>query len=440
MRRLLIIFLLLYCHVVLAENFNYYKIIFGKSPTISLRYKSIDLINGAVEITGYDSRTAPGPYTWDWGDGYITQGSFPQEHIYRKLNTNYVVRVIANYSNVESDTAQLFVRFTKTNINHINLPNDILVSIPNKVPEMSSRMPAIDSIININYEQRYKNLTFLDESFFNLIDRSQIEYVLSVAALIQKSFANNDLFQINSAFNQIVLRDSTIPGGMYSVWYTNPVSFASSNSGFQRTIEWSSFFHEMGHNTTLNFPASYYFGGKIDGNANAIFSETMAQIFAHATGYELINNYKKFGISEDLKSEIQCSILNSCKIIRRFFYENKKSGFNFTSWNNPSTTQDETINTFMTIAFKFLEHAEINNEGYLKPVQNMMHFLGKFNPTWATKFSRLKNSKEAEVFRATMMICALSAAFKKDLRDEFRDLKFPISDAVYKELLKNNNF
>ena len=41
--------------------------------------------------------------------------------------------------------------------------------------------------------------------------------------------------------------------------------------------------HEMGHNATLNSPADYYFGGKTDGPANAILSETIAQIFQHAT-------------------------------------------------------------------------------------------------------------------------------------------------------------
>ena len=38
----------------------------------------------------------------------------------------------------------------------------------------------------------------------------------------------------------------------------------------------------------------------IDGNANAIYSESMAQIFQHATGYEIVNNYDYYGLSEDL--------------------------------------------------------------------------------------------------------------------------------------------
>ncbi|MBC8424286.1 hypothetical protein H8E07_09205 [bacterium] len=43
----------------------------------------------------------------------------------------------------------------------------------------------------------------------------------------------------------------------------------------------------MGHNATLNFPAVHDYGGKIDGYVNAIYSETMAQIFQYATAYEL---------------------------------------------------------------------------------------------------------------------------------------------------------
>jgi hypothetical protein len=204
MRRLFLILILLFSNIISAEDFNYSKIIFGKSSSLSGYLKSINSTNGQVELAGYDSRKTSTLYTWDWGDGNVTQGFFPQKHIYKNLDTNYIVRVIANYSNTERDTVKLFVRFTKTKINQINLPKNILVSIPNKVPEMSSRMPSFDSSINLNYEYLYKKLTFFNESFFNLIDRSQIEYVLSVATLIQKSFVNNNLFQVNGGFNQIV--------------------------------------------------------------------------------------------------------------------------------------------------------------------------------------------------------------------------------------------
>ncbi len=41
------------------------------------------------------------------------------------------------------------------------------------------------------------------------------------------------------------------------------------------------------------------------------------------------------------------------------------NGSPFASWNNPSTMEDETMGTFMTIAYKFCEHAENSGEGYL---------------------------------------------------------------------------
>jgi hypothetical protein len=39
----------------------------------------------------------------------------------------------------------------------------------------------------------------------------------------------------------------------------------------------------MGHNLSLNSPASFYFGGKTDAHANAIISEALAQIFQDVT-------------------------------------------------------------------------------------------------------------------------------------------------------------
>ena len=124
------------------------------------------------------------------------------------------------------------------------------------------------------------------------------------ASLIQKGFANDNVYLVDGGFRQVVLRDPDF-GGMYSLWFTNPVSFGASTSAFSGTVQYSSLMHEMGHNMTLNSPANYYYGGKIDGNANAIFSESMAQIFQHATAHYLLNNYQSYGLSEDLVADIR---------------------------------------------------------------------------------------------------------------------------------------
>jgi hypothetical protein len=64
-----------------------------------------------------------------------------------------------------------------------------------------------------------------------------------------------------------------------------------------------------------------------------------------------------------------------------------------------------------------------------------MAFLQQFNPAWEKGFSARSNSQQAERFRATLACAALSRAFEQDLRPEFRELRFPIDDEVYKELI-----
>jgi len=277
-----------------------------------------------------------------------------------------------------------------------------------------------------------------EDEFFPVIPRETIEYILSAAASIQMELVNNDVYKIDGGFRQVMLRDGPFRG-MYSLWYTNPVSFGVGDYGFRGTIKWSSFFHEMGHNFTLNTPANYYFGGKTDGHANAIYSETMAQIFQHVTAYEIINNYKKYGLSEDLAREIRLSTNASFLWGVRSYDRYISSGKNFETWNDPSTKQDETSGVFMTIAFKFFEHAEREKADYCQALKRMMSFLQNFNEDWHHRYEPDKDSVEGEIFRATMMVSALSYAFDKDLRQEFKDLNFPVNDDVYLELLAYMN-
>ncbi|MBU0596361.1 T9SS type A sorting domain-containing protein, partial [Candidatus Bipolaricaulota bacterium] len=260
------------------------------------------------------------------------------------------------------------------------------------------------------------------------------EYVLSVAASRQKSMVNDDVFLIDDGFRQVVLRDSDFPG-MYSLWYTSPVSFAAGDYAFQGTVEWSSFLHEMGHNFTLNFPADYYFGGKIDGCANAIYSETMGQIFQHATAHEMINQGAEYGLSADLVFDIRQSAIQSIGVVRDAYERYVSEGMNFASWNDPDTPEDETFDTFMTLAYKFCEHAETEGEGYHEPTARMTRLLSLFDEDLQQRYDQHNNTAEADTFRATLMVTAQSFAFETDLRDEFRDLNFPISDSTYEELL-----
>jgi len=407
------------------DHFDFKRYLFGELPTLSLYIQDINYNTGEVNITGGDTRCPNIPFTWDWEDGTIADGWFPLGHTYSDVTKNYIVKVTAHYFDGGTDSTEIIVRFIPPIITPISLSPDIAVSIPDFNVTLISRIPGYGIP---------SSLTYFDDSFFYIIPRSTTEYILTVAASIQKDFVNGDVYLINGGFKQVLLRYPSF-GGMCSIWYTSPVSFGVSDYGFQGTIQWSSFFHEMGHNFTLNTPANYYFGGKIDGNANAIYSETMAQIFQHATANEIINNADTYGLSEDIIANIKQSAISSIKIVRNSYEDYLSSGMNFSSWNNPDTPEDETFNTFMTIAYKFFENAENTGLEYKIPVKRMMEFLQGFSEDLRQRYDQDNNTAEASTFRSTLMITALSYAFSTDLRTDFRDLNFPISDETYSELI-----
>lgn len=408
------------------EHFNFKRVLFGESSTLHIDIQSIDYNTGKVSLSGWDTKCPTIPFTWDWGDGTIVDGWFPQTHTYSDLIKNYIVRVTAHYSKDETDSLEVVIFFVSPEITQVSLPPNLAVSIPDSdITLLPGRMP--------NYGIP-DGLTHFDDSYFNIIPRSIAEYILTVAATIQKDLVNDDVYLTDGNFKQVLLRDPPF-GGMYSLWFTNPVSFGVGDYGFQGNIQWSSFFHEMGHNFTLNFPSQYYFGGKIDGNANAIYSETMAQIFQHATAYEIINNAGTYGLGVDLIADIKQSAISSIKIVREAYESYLSSGMNFASWNDPVTPTDETYNTFMTIAYKFFEHAENSGLGYRTPLKRMMELLKVFDEELRQQYDQHNNTEAADAFRATLMITALSHAFSTDLRTEFRNLNFPISDQSYSDLM-----
>jgi hypothetical protein len=408
-------------------GFDYSECLFGPLKTLQVSVARINRNSGTVECNGADSAQPQQPFTWEWGDRLRSSGFFPQTHLYKDRRRNYIVTVTSHYPDGRSDTAQVPVRFVPLSplLTRVGLPGDNRVIVPSQMPQLRpSRAP-----YNVS-----PNLTVFDDSFFQAYTRETIEYVLTVAAAIQMDLANNNVCKTDGRFEQVLLRDPTC-GGMYSLWYTDPVCLGVGDYGFKGEIQWSSFFHEMGHNVTLNSPAKFHWGFRQDGPANTIYSEVMAQIFQHATAYELVNYRDKYGISRDLAFDIARSARASMYIVRRSYEDYQRNGCHFCSWNDSKTEYDDTFNTFMTIAYKFFEHAEKDQRGYRQPVKRLMAFMQRFNPEWEKGFSARSNSPQAERFRATLASAALSYAFNRDLRQEFRELLFPIDDAVFRELI-----
>jgi hypothetical protein len=407
------------------EFFNYKKHLFDTPSSLSLHMESIDRNTGYVKINGVDLGNISAPFTWNWGDGTIESGWFPMEHTYAGVAQNYNLNVIANYSGGLKDTAEMYIRFVSPLVLPITLSDTIAVHIPDNatlLDTMTTRLYPLPA-----------TLTFINNNFFQIIPRSTLEYLLSVSAKIQKDFVNDDLYRIAGKFEQYMFRDSTF-NGAYSLWSTNPVSFGVGDVLMNSSIDYSSLFHEMGHNVTFNTPAEFYYGGNIDGNGYAIYAESLAQIFQHSTGYEIVNNYDHYGLSKDLMIEIKQEVIRTINFVRNKYEQYLTNGKPFASWNDPSTQEDETFLTFMTIVYKFCEHAENSGQGYLLPTKRMMILLQGFCQEWADRYDPLNNTAAADTFRSTLMVTALSYSFSSDLRNEFRGLNFPVDDQIYTEL------
>jgi len=408
-----------------AEPFDFKHQLFDPPSTLTISVQSIDSDTGQVFVNGCDTQGPTTPFTWDWGDEQVTSGFFPQQHTYSDLTKNYIITATSHYSGGGTDTAQTLARFTAPQINPVSFSSDINVTIPDSDVNLTSRMPGYNPPAT---------LTHFDDSFFTVVSRSTIEYVLTTSAYIQKDFVNYNVADVNGGFQQVLLRDPGF-GGMYSLWYTSPVSFGAGDYAFQGTIQYSSFMHEMGHNFTLNTPGDYYYGGKIDGCANAIFSESMAQIFQHATAYEIINDADFYGLGEDIVFDIKSSATSSIKIVRNAYEGYVSNGSSFCSWNNPGTSEDETFGTFMTIAYKFFEQAENLGQGYRIPLRRMLKLLQLFDEDLMGRYDQQNDNTEADAFRATLIAAAMSHGFSVDLRSEFETLNFPIDDGTYNELM-----
>lgn len=402
----------------IVPRFSFKQYLSGAPITLDAYIESIDPDRKQITINGYDTTEPTRPFTFDWGDGRINTSWFPATHVYQDTSRNYVVRVQSGERAVSVP-----VIFAPISLTHSPLPDIVRVSIPNTFTRLETRL----------YQP--VNLLYFDDGYFIEVSRQDVEYLLWISATIQYDLVNQDVFLVDENFQQVVLRDPQARG-MYSLWFTSPVGFASGNYGFMGSLEYSSFFHEMGHNFTLNSPAHYYYGGKIDGNANAIYSETMANIFAHTTAYEILNHAEEYGIDPILALDIQRSAASSISITRRGFENYVTGGMQFHSWNNPSTPQDETFDTFMTLAYMFCLHAEDADNGYRIPTKRMMMVLQEFNPDWLSLYNPRSNSPQAESFRATLMVAAMSYGFNTDLREEFRNLNFPINDDYYTSILE----
>lgn len=403
-------------------SFSFQRQLSGPPQSLVAAAQSVDPA-GAVTINGSDTRQPTLPFTFSWGDGMTSQAWFPATHTYANTTRNYLVRVTSHYSATEQDFVDVPVRFRPSALQPVPFPASLAVTIPDHSIALGTTEPAYTP----------PSLSYFDDSFFRTQPRATVEYVLSQAATVQSAILEGDHALVDGAFHQVVLRAPSF-GGASSLWFTSPVAVGAGDGFFSGSIGYSSMFHELAHNLTLNAPAGFRYGGKIDGNANAVYSESLAQIFQHATAYELVNNATRYGIPPDLAADIAASAEASMRVVRQAHDNYVRQGKPFSTWNDPATSADETFGTFMSIAYVFFGHAEAAHN-YVDPLHRAMRLLRTFDAAMLARYAPASNTPTASAFRATLLVAAVSYAFAEDLRGEFRDLAFPIDDAVYDSLI-----
>ena len=407
-----------------TEIFNYKRALGGSGKTLSANIQSINRTTGEVIFGGVDTKgpTTPGlTFTWIWGDGTSNNGFFPQTKKYADVTKNYIAKVVSNYSATEKDTVDILIGFVKPVLKPIALDPKLKVTIPSQPLSVSSTngygVPALKPFA---------------DSFFSELSRSEFEYLFHLGATIEYDFVNENVLLSNGKFEQYALRDTAFSGA-YALWYSRPVTFGIGNGFVQGSdSDFSSMYHEMGHNFTLNFPANFIYGGKIDGPANAFYSEAMAQVFQYAVGYEIINNYQKYGLDDQLLFKFKSLFFNGVSRLRGTYTEYVNEGMRFNTFNTTDARRNRDVfQTFLSVPYKFYEYAEQQGKGYRQPIKRLTQFLSRFNADWQKRYDQFNDTPAGNSFRATLMVAAMSYAFEKDLRADFRAINYPVSDTDF---------
>jgi hypothetical protein len=80
------------------------------SAHLSLSITSLNSSTGLVNVNGVDDRRPNKiPFTWIWGDGSVTQGWFPQSHVYGNAKQNYLLQVTSHEDDGSTDCAQIVI-------------------------------------------------------------------------------------------------------------------------------------------------------------------------------------------------------------------------------------------------------------------------------------------------------------------------------------------
>ena len=409
-----------------AAVFNYSSLLAGGNTLTATA-----TTNGAVvSVNGSDTGQPTTPFTFSWGDGSTSSGFFITNHTYAVTSHNYTITVTSHEKNGQSFTTQAPVLFVQPTVS----PKLDTSLTPVSFPQVVTQPPGALGFLPPSIANWQPFTSFGSDG------RTSIEYVLSVAANVAFRMDNAiENLHGSSTFNINIYRDVSAfaSGAIYTDPFSTPVTIAGGSWVIPTggAPVWWALFHEIGHAVDLNSPSSFPIGVPISGDANAIVSETLGSILQFSIAYDLANHASQYGIPPEIALQIESSASGSFPGIIASYHDYLNTGKHYTSWNNGVTSPDPTFDTIQTLIYKFVQHAEQQGVGYFVPVARMMHLLEQFNSGDVASFSPSADSPQAETFRSTLMVAALSYAFGQDLRAEFAALNFPISNSVYDDFM-----
>jgi len=402
----------------------YSSLLSGPPSTLSAYVQSVNN-DGAVVVNGGDTQQPTiTPFQFAWGDGSTTSGWFPQTHLYANAGQNYVITITATENNGATQQASAVVFFLPPAITPQVL-SGVSFQIPSASVQFQAHWPAYAPPTDV---------TYFGDSSFPIYTRSDVAYILAAVSSIDYNLANSNSFLLNGIFSIDMLEATDFDGGV-SYWYTTPMSVGYSTDVTDPPM-WYILFNEIGKDTTLNTPVNFSYGGNTDGSASEIYSETMGDIFSYASGCQLISNAAAYGLGPDVTADVTNSMLSGAANLQGQYNAYIAAGAPFSSWNPYNGGTDPTLGTVATLAWIFIEQAEMHGQGYQIPTNRLMTFLQQFNATLLASYAPTSNTSAAATFRSTLMVAALSYAFSEDLRSRFESLNFPIDNGIFDQLFE----
>ena len=400
----------------------YSSLLSGTPQTLSASVESTNP-NGTVEVNGGDSQQPDTPFKFAWGDSSTTSGFFPQQHVYANAGQNYGITITATENNGSTQTVSIPLFFVDPSVTPKSFPG-ISFQIPTSPVQFQSHWTGYTPPTDV---------TEFPNSSFPFYSRSAVTSILQALSSIDYTFVNKNTFPQNGEISIDMLEGTDYSGGV-SYWFTTPMSVGYSASTLNAPIGWYILFNEVGKDTTLNTPTSLTYGGNTDGNASEIYSETMGDVFSYSSGCQLVSDPSTYGLDPAVAVDIKNNMLSGAALLQQSYNNYAAAGAPFSSWNPDNGTPDPTLGTISTLAWKFIEHTEMQGHGYQVPTQRMMKFLQMFNASMLASYAPTSNTEAAATFRSTLMVAALSYAFSQDLRSEFTSLNFPIDNETFEQL------